>query len=49
MPMRQAGLSRCEVVDGQKTKAGRPRVRSSDGHEQELGSCELFLSRRATR
>ena len=30
------------VVDGQKTKIGRPRVRSADGHEQTLGSYELL-------
>ena len=30
------------VVDGQKTKIGRPQVRSTDGHEQTLGSYELF-------
>ena len=26
------------IVDGQKTKIGRPRVRSAEGHEQTLGS-----------
>ena len=30
------------VVDGQKVKVQRPRVRSIDGHEQSLGSYELF-------
>ena len=30
------------VVDGQKVKVDRPRVRSTDGHEQTLGSYELF-------
>jgi transposase-like protein len=30
------------VVDGQKVKVQRPRVRSTDGHEQTLGSYELF-------
>jgi len=30
------------VVDGQKVKIQRPRVRSTDGHEQTLGSYELF-------
>jgi len=30
------------VVDGQKAKIQRPRVRSSDGREQRLGSYELF-------
>ncbi len=30
------------VVDGQKVKVQRPRVRSVDGHEQPLGSYELF-------
>lgn len=30
------------VVDGQKTKIRRPRVRSTEGQEQRLGSYELF-------
>lgn len=30
------------IVDGQKVKVQRPRVRSADGHEQSLGSYELF-------
>jgi len=30
------------VVDGQKAKIQRPRVRSVDGREQKLGSYELF-------
>ena len=30
------------IVDGQKVKAQRPRVRSIDGREQPLGSYELF-------
>jgi len=30
------------VVDGQKTKIPRPRVRSVEGHEESLGSYELF-------
>ena len=30
------------VVVGQKVKVQRPRVRSTDGHEQTLGSYELF-------
>lgn len=30
------------VVDGQKAKIQRPRVRSRDGREQKLGSYELF-------
>ena len=30
------------VIDGQKVKVDRPRVRSTDGHEQTLGSYELF-------
>ena len=30
------------VVDGQKVKVQRPRVRSADGHEEKLGSYELF-------
>ena len=30
------------VVDGQKAKIQRPRVRSTDGREHKLGSYELF-------
>ena len=30
------------VVDGQKVPIQRPRLRSDDGHEQPLGSYELF-------
>ena len=30
------------MVDGQKVKVDRPRVRSTDGQEQTLGSYELF-------
>ena len=30
------------VVDGQKVPIERPRLRSQDGHEQRLGSYELF-------
>ena len=30
------------VVDGQKVPVQRPRLRSDDGHEQRLGSYELF-------
>ena len=37
------------VVDGQKAKIGRPRVRSADGHEQTLGSYELFCRRLARK
>ena len=35
------------VVDGQKVPIERPRLRSQDGHEQRLGSYELF--RRSNR